>query len=253
VNKKESEKCYVLRKAKLLKAFDKTASIVREVFVSRWGDELGSAILKQTRAEYEALIGHIPYIGGHAPPALRLFIIVSAWELAVYKAMKRHGKSAEEAWELCHEALKVRLKTAPGFVRYLIRFLLFSSLIRKRARKIAERSQRHPFGHWAFRFVEGDGKKFDWGVDYIGCSIYKFIQEQDAEEFAPYVCLSDIALSDTFGWGLIRTQTIADGCEFCDFRFKKGGETKISSKTPEVQAMIEKTLKSQGERNERNG
>jgi acetyl-CoA carboxylase beta subunit len=62
--------------------------------------------------------------------------------------------------------------------------------------------------------------------------------------------LSDIALGDALGWGLIRTQTIADGFQTCDFRFKKGSETKISSKTPEVQATIEKILKSQGEKNE---
>ena len=64
---------------------------------------------------------------------------------------------------------------------------------------------------------------------------------QNALEILPYVCLADIALSDAFGWGLIRTQSIGDGCEFCDFRFKKGSMTKISSKTPEVQRMIDQT------------
>ncbi|MFQ5866689.1 MAG: L-2-amino-thiazoline-4-carboxylic acid hydrolase [bacterium] len=63
----------------------------------------------------------------------------------------------------------------------------------------------------------------------MGCSIYKFMQDQGAEEFAPYVCLSDIALSNTFGWELIRTETLAGGSKRCDFRFKKGGKTKISS------------------------
>jgi hypothetical protein len=90
----------------------------------------------------------------------------------------------------------------------------------------------------------GDGKEFDWGVDYVACGHYNFLKAQGAEEFAPYVCLSDIPLGDALGWGLIRRQTIADGCETCDFRFKKGSETRISSKTPEVQATIEKILKS---------
>jgi hypothetical protein len=67
-------------------------------------------------------------------------------------------------------------------------------------------------------------------VDYTGCSIYEFLKEQGAQEFAPYVCLTDVAMSDTFGWGLIRTMTLADGYDRCDFRFKKGGPTKISSK-----------------------
>ena len=66
--------------------------------------------------------------------------------------------------------------------------------------------------------------------------------EHGGEEFAPYICLSDIALSDALGWGLLRTQTLADGCSHCDFRF-----TQISSKTPEVQAAIENTRNSEAD------
>jgi len=49
-----------------------------------------------------------------------------------------------------------------------------------------------------------------------------------------------MALSDAMGWGLKRTETLADGCDKCDFRFRKGAQTEISSRTPEVQAAIEK-------------
>ncbi len=72
------------------------------------------------------------------------------------------------------------------------------------------------------------------------------MKAQGAEEFAPYVCMSDMALSNALGWGLIRTQTIADGCKTCDFRFKKGSETMISSKTPEVQRTIERIMEEEG-------
>ncbi|MCP3686197.1 MAG: hypothetical protein GY861_26420, partial [bacterium] len=30
------------------------------------------------------------------------------YNLSVFRAMKEHGKSAPEAWEICHEALKAR-------------------------------------------------------------------------------------------------------------------------------------------------
>ncbi len=90
------------------------------------------------------------------------------------------------------------------------------------------------------RFVIGNGKDFTWGADYIKYGNYEFVKEQEVEEFVPYVCMSDIALSNALGWGLIRTGTLADGCETCDFRFKKGTGVQISSKTPEVQATINK-------------
>lgn len=74
------------------------------------------------------------------------------------------------------------------------------------------------------------------------------MNDQGAEEFAPYVCLSDISLGEALGWGLIRSETLADGCQRCNFRFKKGGEPQISSLTPEVQATIEKIRKKEMER-----
>ena len=99
------------------------------------------------------------------------------------------------------------------------------------------------FGDFEVKYIVGDGKDFDWGVDYVACGNYNFMKSQGAEEFAPYVCMSDIALGDALGWGLTRTQTIADGCQSCDFRFKKGSKTMISSKTPEVQETIERIKK----------
>jgi hypothetical protein len=66
------------------------------------------------------------------------------------------------------------------------------------------------------------------------------MMKHGGEEFAPYICMSDIALSDAMGWGLIRTQTLADGCDNCNFRFKEGTATQITSKTPEVQVTIDR-------------
>ena len=73
-------------------------------------------------------------------PALRLFLIWSTWELAVYTAVKKCSKGAKEAWEMCHEALKVRLKTVPRFVRYLLKFYLFFNFAKKRTWKTAKKS-----------------------------------------------------------------------------------------------------------------
>lgn len=100
-------------------------------------------------------------------------------------------------------------------------------------------------GDFQIRYIAGDGKEFDWGVDYVKCGNFNFLKAQGAEEFAPYVCMSDIALGDALEWGLIRTHTIADGFATCDFRFKKGSGCSISSKTPEVQQTIER-IKTQG-------
>jgi hypothetical protein len=231
---------YISHRSKLLKDFDKTADLMQAYLVQRYGGELSDILYRETRQEYEDLIPEVPYIEGARARALNSFLLITAQELAVYRAMKKHGKGPGEAWEMCHEAIKRRMEKFSKIKRRLLKYFMYSSFLRRRVRRRAERREQLKFGDFEVRYLIGDGKEFDWGVDYVACGNYNFIKAQGAEEFAPYVCMSDIALSDALGWGLIRTQTIADGCETCDFRFKKGSETRISSKTPEVQAIIEK-------------
>jgi hypothetical protein len=96
------------------------------------------------------------------------------------------------------------------------------------------------FGDFEIRYLTGDGRDFDFGVDYVRCGNLELVKRLSAAEFAPYVCMSDIPLSNGLGWGLIRSQTLADGCGYCDFRFKKDAATQITSKTPEVQETIDR-------------
>jgi len=223
---------YVPKKDKLLKSFDKTANLIRDYVVSRYGEKLADSLSQKARQKHEQLIPHIPHID--SLPALNSFLRISALELSVFRAMKEHGKSAPEAWEICHEALRARIEAMPKLLRRLIGWYLFTGLVKNRARKkIAGRD----LGGFTIEYVEEEG---DWGVNYRRCAIYDFLKEQGAEDFSPYVCLSDIALSDAMGWGLKRTETLADGCDKCDFRFRKGAQTEISSRTPEVQATIDK-------------
>ena len=117
---------------------------------------------------------------------------------------------------------------------------MFSSFFKKIMRRRARQKQRARFGEFEIEYLIGEGGDFDFGVNYLQCGNHRFAMEHGGAEFAPYICMSDIALSDAMGWGLIRTQTIADGCQHCDFRFKKGAATQISSKSPEVQGVIER-------------
>ena len=240
---------YLPKKSKLLKDFDKTANLTQDYLVKRYGEELAEKLYRETRQEYEKIIPEIPHIEGPRARALNLFLLIVAQELAVYRIMKKHGKSLGEAWEICHEAIKLRMEKFSRIKRWLLKKLMYSNFLMKRVKRRAEKGEQLKFGDFEVRYLIGDGKEFDWGVDYVACGNYNFLKAQGTEEFAPYVCLSDIALGNALGWGLIRTQTIADGYGSCDFRFIKGSETKISSKTPEVQATIEKILKSQGKKN----
>ncbi len=231
---------YSLCHKKLLKDFDQTCTWLEDWLFARYGKEFSRMLQGEVRQEYEKLIPEIPYIKGVRARMLNSFLLITAQELAAYKAMKKQGKPASEAWELCHEALRVTLAKIPQWKRWLIRRLMFSSLVKMIMKKRARQQQKACFGDFEVEYLIGDGDQYDLGVNYLQCGNQMFVKRHGGEEFAPYVCMSDIVLSENLGWGLRRTQTLADGCAHCDFRFKKGATTQISSKTPDVQETIER-------------
>ena len=231
---------YSACKQKLLRDFDRTSGLMKDSVVARYSKEFASTLQRGVRQEYEELIPKIPYIKGVRARVLNMFLLITAQELAAYKAMKKQGKSPEEAWELCHQALRLRVAEIPRWKRWLLRRFMFSGLVRKIMERRARKQQKVRFGDFEVEYIAGEGDDFDLGVNYLQCGNYSFMIKHGGEEFAAYICMSDIALSDAMGWGLIRTQTLADGCHYCNFRFKKGAATQISSKTPEVQEAIER-------------
>ena len=68
--------------------------------------------------------------------------------------------------------------------------------------------------------------EFDYGYDFLECSTQKFYHAQDADEFLPFYCYLDFVTHRTNGWGFASSITLAEGYEQCDFRWKKGGETR---------------------------
>lgn len=239
---------YRPRKAQLLRQFDAIARPLNDFLTARYGEAFASGLAREARLEYEQLIPHIPYIPGVRGKALNPFLLATAQQLATYKAMARRGKTAEEAWELCHRATRLHAARIPRWKRWLMEKLMFSGLAKKIFARRARRGERGRFGDFDIEYLAGDGGGFDIGVNYHRCGNLEFAKQHGGEAFAPYICMSDIALSDALGWGLIRTQTLADGCDHCDFRFKKGGATRVSSKTPAVQATIDKIQRDEAER-----
>lgn len=231
---------YNARSGRLLRAFDRTAASVKAWATARYGEAFADALHQDAREEYAKLIPEIPHIGGMRARMLNAFLLITAQEVAVYKAMSKQGKSPAEAWELCHRALRVELQRMPPWKRWLSRRLMFSRLVKGIVARRAREQKRGVFGDFEIEYLVGDGDGFDLGVNYLKCGNHRFAMKHGAGVFAPYICMSDIALSDAMGWGLMRTQTLADGCAYCDFRFKQGAATHISSKTPEVQRTIER-------------
>lgn len=218
---------YLSRKTKLLADFERSMQRVEDTLIARYGEAEADSLAMESRREYEALIPEIPYIG-ERNPMRDFFLFPASRYLGIYRAFQAHGKSVEEVGRLAYEIASKEIQSLPGWMRFGIRAAWFSGWFRRRLKKRAEiLLERKYQDDYLIIYLEGDGKEFDYGVDYLQCASCEFYRQQDAAALAPYVCAIDRVASQELGWGLQRTTTLAEGGEYCDFRFKKGGLTRV--------------------------
>jgi hypothetical protein len=221
-----SDENYLFRERALVRDFEKSLDRVKPLLFAWLGNERAMILIRASREEYEPLLSRIPYIGRNNP--LLFFFLPTPRYLAVYRALQKLELSIEDAGYLSFQIGSAQLKSIPLLARRLCGDLWFSTWFKNRLKKRALHSQRRDYpGNFVMDFVEGDGLEFDYGVDYIECATCKFLESEGSLELAPYICAIDMPASELLGWGLSRTQTLAEGAHKCDFRFKKDGKTRI--------------------------
>ena len=126
---------YSSRTDKLLRNLELTAKLVRGFVAERYGEAYADELSREVRDEYEAIIPLIPRVRGAMAGALNAFLLITAQEVAVYKAMKRHGKTAGEAWEICQEAIRLRMERFPRWKARLLTRVMYSRPVLRRMRR----------------------------------------------------------------------------------------------------------------------
>ena len=216
---------YTSQKERLLRDFGR-AKRFSKVLALHVDDQPTNAIIQETRQEFERLIPEIPYIGGKANN-LTQDLIDCTMLLALYQVLKREGFRIEEIGKIVIEMEQKRVHSYPRFVLELLGKVIHSPLGKNRLKKAADKSQegRYP-GGWVSVYIEGDGEEFDFGIDYLECGLCKFYHQQGADEFTPYLCQFDYVQQSAMRAGFFRSMTLAEDAERCDFRWKRGGETR---------------------------
>ncbi len=73
---------------------------------------------------------------------------------------------------------------------------------------------------WVVDIIEGTPQDdFELGYDYHTCGICNLCRDECCFELAKYLCRMDYVLADMMQMKLIRTKTIAEGADSCDFRY----------------------------------
>jgi hypothetical protein len=212
---------YLSKKPALLKGHRRMLAVGLGLFHARYGEADTPAILAEAETEFDALIPHIPYIGGAANSFTDTLVQMTTL-LALYRALQRRGRPVAEIGELVHLLGQRTVGRFPGGVRRLIGRFYMSRFWRRRTEQKAERSQQQRYpGDFVYEVVHGQpGDPFDWGVNYLECGVVKFFAAQGADEFTPYMCVMDYLLFPAMGVDLQRQGTLAQGCTHCDFRFR---------------------------------
>lgn len=208
--------------------FEQKGAALKEL--ARWRSDYESALASlpnpppftAIEAKLLEILPLMPDPGWRAP-TMRMFSIGGAIYIAVYLTLQ--PMDAAQVWALCEAATKTHFANMKGFERMAAANGMFSWPMRFLTRSLEARSKEAPVGGWQVQYLPGEGA--DFGVDYGRCAIHQLALDAGAAAFAPFICNSDAVGSAEFGWGLQRTETIAQGGKRCDFRFKRGGETKV--------------------------
>ncbi|MGB3717542.1 MAG: L-2-amino-thiazoline-4-carboxylic acid hydrolase [Candidatus Promineifilaceae bacterium] len=214
---------YISRTPILLEKFDKDARFWDKVLIDLHGSDIASTLVMDARWAFETLIPELPYIGGDENHLTRS-LIWSAQCLALYQALKAHGKTAAEAGKILYDAILMK-RFEPRRPMPSSKWLTPEQLKAKRQKRADRSQQRQHSADWVYYFVEGDAVAFDYGYDFTECGTQKFYRAHGGEEFLPYYCFLDYAVSEVEGLGLSRTLTLVDGDNLCNHRFKQDRET----------------------------
>ena len=221
---KEEQNYYILMNDNLMKKYDKATRLQKEVLTRHFDEPRVNRWLVQARKGYESLIPQLPYIGGKENEFTR-YLMYPSGIMPTVRILRNEGVPIRKTGQIIFEILTAYYNAIHPLVKWYIRSAYFGEEKKAQLRAAAHKSQLRKYpGDWVFKFIEGDGKTFQYGLDITECGLVKFWSAQGLEEFTPYLCLTDWALWRAIGIETMRTQTIANGATYCDFRYIRKGK-----------------------------
>ena len=169
---------------------------------------------KKVRSEYKAMVHRFPGVGPKNNLVMGLYL--AAYMLAFYKAAP--DKITEPVFEelvnaLCYCPAMEKMSKGKNF---------FTKKNMEARAAHAKRSQtgEQPFD-WKFTFSY-DMDKPECYINYSECAICKMGIREGCSNLLPYLCITDYANQEQMGNTLIRTKTLANGDDRCDFHIIGG-------------------------------
>jgi len=221
----EIENYWVNKKKYCMTFFSRAIFNGKKAVFARYGQDKGLEILDRVKYEFVNLLPEVPYVG--EIDIMKRQMLLTVIFVGFYKVLKEEERIGD-IWILCNDFNKETLVSMPAFARKLLKKSTFSKKMKNQFRILAESHQKKNLAD-QWDFIEGDGKTFDYGMNIRKCGKVIFMKNLGIEEFAPYVCLIDKNFANCCNYGLVRTQVIAEGAEYCDFRLSKEGTVNVGT------------------------
>ncbi len=186
------------------------------VVTSHFDNQKAQTILSAMKANYQTIGTEVPSFKSSFNQ-MTLKIAVDA--LAFYRALLTHAPRSE-ALALIQPFVD---NWMDGQFDHWISRVVYANrtlhlLYRRRWFAITNRADE-PDGQ-KFEFLPPAGNLF-YGVNVVRCGMVKFLAQMGAPEIGPFLCRGDFHIQGYLPKGIVfeRTQVIAEGGSYCDFRY----------------------------------
>ncbi len=227
---------FIQKRGKLLKEFDKFCVKAEKKLTVSYDEKFAEKIISQAKIEFEDMIPRVPYFGGTINPFNELSI-VGAQMVAVHKAMKRNGKSAEETVLIFYDLTEDLFKKMPKPLIWLGQKFVFSGLFIKLLQKVSKRmSEMKDPNSFDFAYYKDDGKENDWHFVAKRCGFVNFFKQEGCEDLVPYCNFVDVIQGKALNMGVHCKACLGAGDATCEEYMKQGRETVIPEN---IRALLE--------------
>jgi hypothetical protein len=223
-----SNNYYVKNKTKLMKRFEYSLKIAKDLLMERFTESKSEDLINQMRNKYEDILTKAPDVGGKK----NLFVSIITDKLsllAMLLILEKEGYGYREIGEFANNFTEIETKN--GMERaekkgMNLLDLYFNNTFFNSVKTHCNDTLRRKYpDNWVMEFVDGTNEEFDYGLNVSECAIHKVYKRLGAEKYAPFACLIDFAQAHVLGFGLSRSKSLANGALGCDHRYTKNGKT----------------------------
>lgn len=198
------------------KQIQRALRFARPVLLTRFSQNDTQTMLDAMQNNYQALASQVPNVQS---PFNQMFVRISVDAAAFYRVLPDKLRQTE------------KFDLMQSFVNNWMDGQFEKRLARKiYANPILHRLFRKFWFAMCNRAGEPDGQKFEYlppqgnlfyGVNVIQCGNVKFLEQMGMPEIGPLLCEGDRQICKYLppGVDFRRTQTIAEGAAYCDFRY----------------------------------